>query len=188
MNDIKITLVKGERFSGKTTMALAIQDADRASVVLNLATPLKEGISRVTGISLKEMEELKKDESRIVSNGRNMREIMQEVGDAFRDILGENVFTKSAIESIKKIHSRDGVNHFIIGDLRRVDEYELFKDTFQNTTVISVIRPGNKKELTGHRTETEHRLIPSDHIFNNDGSFGKVYSFAKDYLKIKESL
>jgi len=121
---------------GKTTFAKNLKDAiDKVQyeglqfnpVMVGLADAVKDEVAEVFGISLEELEELKRDETKKVFGDLTMRQYLIDYAEYKKQKGGKDIWAKKAWSRFLKKASDDKVNILIIPDLRFPEEQDFLK-------------------------------------------------------------
>lgn len=156
----KLFLIIGGKRAGKDTVGNYLARTLNG-IRLSLASSLKKLVCDQFKIDMLKLEALKENESKIVAQGRNMRQILQNTGQSVKTILqDENVWCKC----IEKKFSDSKV--VIISDIRLKHEHDYFVSRYSD--IIRIKIGTNKKGTDSHKTEQEWDEIEHDVFIYNE--------------------
>jgi AAA+ ATPase superfamily predicted ATPase len=156
----KLFLIIGQKRSGKDTVGNYLAKSLNG-IRLSIASSLKKLVCEQFKIDMLRLEALKENESKIVAEGRNMRQILQNTGQFVKTIFqDENVWCKC----IEKQFSDSKV--VIITDVRLKHEHNYFVSRYSDVTRIKI--GTTKKSTDSHRTEQEWNEIEHDIFIYNE--------------------
>lgn len=178
-----IIALSGKKGSGKSTVAVEFNlKMLSAYKVVAFATPIKEIIATMTGCDLDALEQQKFKDSLTTylkpdGVAYTYRELMQKIGDLYRQEFGENVF-------VDQLFHRHRGRNLIIADCRYKNELKAIEE--RGGVVIRVNRVLTNAD--SHSSETDLDAHSFKYYINNDCSLedlrGKVSRMA-DLLAIK---
>ena len=156
----KLFLIIGQKRSGKDTVANYLARSLNG-VSLAIASPLKRLVCDQFKIDMLRLEALKENESKIVAQGKNMRQILQNTGQSLKKVFGdENIHCKC----IEKQFSDSKI--VIITDVRLKHEHDYFVSRYSDITRIKI--GTNRKGMDSHKTEQEWSEIEHDIFIYNE--------------------
>jgi hypothetical protein len=156
----KLFLIIGGKRAGKDTVGNYLAKS-LSGTCLSIASSLKKLVCDQFKIDMLRLEALKENESKIVAEGRNMRQILQNTGQSLKKVFGdENIYCKC----IEKQFSDSEV--VIITDVRLKHEHDYFVSRYSNITRIKI--GTNKKGTDSHKTEQEWDEIEHDVFIYNE--------------------
>ena len=126
MRDIILT-ISGYKGVGKTTFANRVkEELEKVEgynpVVIGLADAVKKEVAEVFGISLDELEELKRDESKKVYEDMSMRDYLISYAEHKKQKAGADFWVKKAWNNFLTQKQQDKENILVISDLRFPEE------------------------------------------------------------------
>jgi hypothetical protein len=165
--------IAGPAGVGKTTIAKLF--CTRGYIILSFATPLKESLSVLTGMSIENFIDAKLKEKKIPGLEITFRKLMQKCATDFvRDMVYYNFWTWRMGHAIADAKT----NMIVIDDIRFENEAALVREL--GGKVIHL-----KRDFKPVTTETEHKSekgiieFPDDLIL--DCNIGKIEAFTKAY-------
>ncbi len=168
----KVILISGYKNSGKDFVAELLQKQIVDSEVLAFATPMKDIISTMFGISKSTLDEYKNNEDVIyvndhhscptwVSKLTDFRVIIQKFGsEAMKPVFGDDVWTDLMVENIHQLKCE----YIIVSDWRFINEYQGINDSYEVVTVRV-----DDHNLSAGEHDSEHQLdnFQFDYNLNN---------------------
>ena len=127
----KIIAIVGKKGSGKDTIGNIIKELDPEFQQYSFAMPIKKVITDVFGVPDSQLED---------------RDLMKDVGDAFKEKFDRNIWIDILFDTIK---DKEKV---VITDLRFKNEYDKCRE--KGVFIIKVVRPEINSSDT-HISETE---------------------------------
>ncbi len=169
--------ISGKARSGKDTFANELV-SEFGFVKINLADPLREFISNITGIPVKELVDGVRKEEIIPWLGVSPRKLMQTVGTEWgRDTIDPEIWLKVLYVKVQSL-IQAGHPGVVIADVRFANEAEYIRNNLGGL-VISVHRPGEQVAVEAHASENGIGSFIPDQTFINDGSIEMWRSWAR---------
>nr|QBK85286.1 MAG: deoxynucleotide monophosphate kinase [Iridovirus LCIVAC01] len=156
----RLFLIIGGKRSGKDTVANYLAKS-LSGTRLSIAYPLKKLVCDQFKIDMLKLEALKENESKIVAEGRSMRQILQNTGQSLKKVFGDEDIHCKCIE--KQFSDSKVV---IITDVRLKHEHDYFVSRYCDVTRIKI--GTNKNQKDSHRTEQEWNEIEHDVFIYNE--------------------
>ena len=148
-----------------------------------LASLIKTTLSNLTGLNLKQLEQIK-DNPVMIDPLFTYRDVLIAIADRYKEKYDINVH----YEYMRHHILNDQPDIAIITDIRYPYEADLIKKDFSNVCIIKIYRPDVKVD-TSHSSETSVKLIDEDTVIINDGSIkdleNKVDAIIGNYLNDK---
>lgn len=143
----KIIAIVGKKGSGKDTIGNIIKELDPEFQQYSFAMPIKKVITDVFGIPNSQLEGRKEKETPIERwYNKSPRDLMKDVGDAFKEKINKNIWIDILFDTIK---DKEKV---VITDLRFKNEYDKCRE--KGVFIIKVVRPEINSSDT-HISETD---------------------------------
>lgn len=112
----------------------------------------------------------------ITKKNKEVRRLLQFLGEASRRHLNENIWVDSALSLL------DSKENIVITDVRYVNEITFIKNRFLNSQVWRVKRT-NVSPVNGHISETELEHYKVDQILQNNGSLEDLRLLVKTRMR-----
>ena len=151
-----------------------------------LATPLKEMVCNMTGITMEQLDRFKNEhwdfdvsrEDRLGELNISFRSILQKAGDEMKGFFGLDCY-------MRKLHEKLlDEEELAVPDVRLGEEQEwLLNNT--NPIFIKVVRDVEKDKDSSHRTETEVDKLGYDILIENNGTIEELYEKIDKILSVK---
>ena len=174
----KVIAIVGKKGSGKDTIGNIIKELDPEFKQYSFAGPIKKIITSVFGIPNSQLEGRQEKETPIEKwNNKSPRDLMKEVGDAFKEKFGKDIWVNVLFDNIKNEEK------VVITDLRFKKEYDECRE--KGVFIIRVVRPEIDSSDT-HISETELDDIPDsefDAFILNSGSIEDLKETIRKILK-----
>lgn len=165
----KIIAIVGKKGSGKDTIGNIIKELDPEFQQYSFAMPIKKVITDVFGVPDSQLEDRVGKETPIEKwYNKSPRDLMKDVGDAFKEKINKNIWIDILFDTIK---DKEKV---VITDLRFKNEYNKCRE--KGVFIIKVVRLEINSSDT-HISETELDDIPDskfDAVIVNDGSLEQL--------------
>ena len=177
-----IIALTGYKQCGKDTVANIIQQKIPGIQRIAFADALKNYVSKVTGFSTEEIENLKVNNNfnfPVGKNVYNMREALIKFANSLRDLTDAGIWAKLALEKIKNS------DKIIITDLRFLIEEKILREFAQknNYELIIIKIISDLDSCKKNDTEKEVELINYNFkIFNEKSNFKKVEKSIDDFI------
>lgn len=147
--------------SGKSTAAeLLVQEASEAGIRVDRASfadPLKAMLGEIYVWH-------SKDERPPILNGLSVRQALQKLADALKELFGPDLFVKLMAQRLDDLEAM-GVKHVVIDDLRFDNEAELIGRRLGRSMIVRVVRPGvDRLDHVSESGISSH--WPNDYVLN----------------------
>lgn len=167
---IKIIAFTGKAGAGKTTAAKYLV-GKHGYVRLRFADALKKMLRDGLGISDAYIDGSKKEEPCLELGGVTCRHAMRTLGTEWgRDLIHPDIWVNAFNRNLKE-HVSEGLDKFVIDDLRFVNEavyLESLRSIGYAVVIVDIDRVSRTVEESNHVSETQRSNIEPDHvIFNN---------------------
>ena len=177
----------GYKRSGKDTVARILHnkliDLGYNVEKYMLASLIKTTLSNLTGLNLKQLEQIK-DDPVMIDPLFTYRDVLIAIADRYKEKHNDYIHYEYMRDHILN----DQPDIAIITDIRYPYEAGLIKKDFSNVCIIKIYRPDVKVD-TSHSSETSVKLIDENTTIVNDGSIrdleNKVDVIISNYLKDK---
>lgn len=174
-SSVPIILLNGKKSSGKSTVAKYIKSRIPGTIELTLAEPLKEACKSIFLLSTEQVYDENLKEILDERWGVTPRNLLQKVGDMFRDELSglklsNTIFVENILKRIERINSNDfRPPLLVISDVRLDDEFCVL--TKLSAMSIKIIR------TTGLNDEhkTENANLNCTYSVENNGTLNELY-------------
>ena len=174
----KVIAIVGKKGSGKDTIGNIIKELDPEFRQYSFAGPIKKVITTVFDIPNSQLEGRKEKETPIEKwYNKSPRDLMKEVGDAFKEKFGRDIWIKILFDNIKN------ENKVVITDLRFKNEYDECRE--KGVFIIKVVRPEMGSSDT-HISETDLDNISDseyDAFVVNSGTIDDLKQTIRKILK-----
>lgn len=70
--------------------------------IISIADGVKRQVSKMYDLSMKELEDLKNDETKYIKSGKTARQTLQDFGSFIRDINGDDYWISETIKKMNK--------------------------------------------------------------------------------------
>jgi hypothetical protein len=172
---MKIIGISGRARSGKDTLAGIFKFLDKNAVQLSFASPIREFIAGLIGMSVDEITNSDAKELPLPwLNGKSPRHLMQTLGTEWgRDQIDPNLWIKVAAKKIETLRAQANPPSLVVfSDVRFDNEAEMIRSL--GGWIIHLSR-GEATEVAAHVSEKGVTPNPSeDMCIYNDGSLGDL--------------
>lgn len=156
--------IAGKAHAGKDTVAnLLLSLIQVPSYIYHFADPIKQHLCDLLKLDIRYFNDTTLKES-IYKDGLTYRMLMQNTGDSFKKIFGEEVFVNLANEYYESINSNSVL---IIPDVRYEYEAEWIKN---NSGIMIYVDNMNSSTTMSNSHSSESKTIDCDIIIHNDKS------------------
>ena len=156
--------IAGKAHAGKDTVAnLLLSLFQVPTYIYHFADPIKQHLCDLLKVDIRYFNDTKLKES-IYKDDLTYRMLMQNTGDSFKKIFGEEVFVILANEYYKSINSH---SILIIPDVRYEYEAEWIKN---NSGIMIYVDNMNSSTTMSNSHSSESKTIDCDIIIHNDKS------------------
>ena len=156
--------IAGKAHAGKDTVAnLLLSLFQVPTYIYHFADPIKQHLCDLLKVDIRYFNDTKLKES-VYKDDLTYRMLMQNTGDSFKKIFGEEVFVNLANEYYKSINSN---SILIIPDVRYEYEAEWIKS---NSGIMIYVDNMNSSTTMSNSHSSESKTIDCDIIIHNDKS------------------
>ena len=156
--------IAGKAHAGKDTVAnLLLSLFQVPTYIYHFADPIKQHLCDLLKVDIRYFNDTTLKES-VYKDGLTYRMLMQNTGDSFKKIFGEEVFVNLANEYYKSINSN---SILIIPDVRYEYEAEWIKN---NSGIMIYVDNMNSSTTMSNSHSSESKTIDCDIIIHNDKS------------------
>ena len=156
--------IAGKAHAGKDTVAnLLLSLFQVPTYIYHFADPIKQHLCDLLKLDIRYFNDTTLKES-VYKDGLTYRMLMQNTGDSFKKIFGEEVFVNLANEYYKSINSN---SILIIPDVRYEYEAEWIKN---NSGIMIYVDNMNSSTTMSNSHSSESKTIDCDIIIHNDKS------------------
>jgi hypothetical protein len=167
---MKVIMINGLKRSGKDFSAdILVQKLEKKVQRVgrySFADPIKEMLSSMLGISVKEFDDMKNNWywMEFGEHTLSFRKLIQTFGnDIMKKYFGETVWTQMAIDELNFVNK----DIMVIPDFRFLIEYEELKRHFDVITLKIQDTELEKSSTDPHESETELRDFKFDYVVDN---------------------
>jgi hypothetical protein len=151
--------ISGPAHSGKTTVS-ELLNPDHS---IMLAKPIKEIVSSLTGYTIDELSHGNWREKVDPRFGISMRALMQKTATFYRELLGDDIFIRHAMEDVHRITMNNPNTTIIITDVREPEEQKAIIDVGGIIFILLRDEAGLEGGYANHKSENSWNSLLEIH-------------------------
>lgn len=176
---IPILGITGKARVGKDTFADVLV-SKHGFVKLSFATPIREMISVLTGLTLEQLSDGSLKEEVIDVFGKSPRQMMQSLGTQWgRDMIRRDLWLRLLENKVQQLQLDSAVRGIVIADVRFDDEAFFIRDQLEGI-VIQINRP-DTIQVNDHVSEKGLQSFTVEVTLVNDATLHEYQKYAEIY-------